>query len=90
MTGCLVGIDRRQLHERVRRLLSRRGENGDPEAFLSRNAGTWIVGTVGEAVERLQELEAAGVERIMLQQLLHDDLEMVALIGRELAPRIGS
>lgn len=90
MTGCLVAVDRGELHQRARRLLARLGENGDPEAFLRRISRTWIIGTVGEAVTRLRELEAAGVERVMLQQLLHDDLEMVALIGRELAPQVPS
>ncbi|MFN2555360.1 MAG: TIGR03560 family F420-dependent LLM class oxidoreductase [Nitriliruptorales bacterium] len=90
MTGCLIGVDRGELNERARRLLARRGETGDPEAFLRQHADTWVIGTVGEAVERLQELAAAGVERVMLQQLLHDDLEMVALIGREVAPRLSS
>jgi alkanesulfonate monooxygenase SsuD/methylene tetrahydromethanopterin reductase-like flavin-dependent oxidoreductase (luciferase family) len=42
-----------------------------------------------EVVERLRELEGAGrVERVMLQHLQHDDLEAVALIGREVAPKL--
>ena len=38
---------------------------------------------------RLKALEAAGVERVMLQHLSHEDVEMVALIGRELVPALG-
>jgi hypothetical protein len=34
----------------------------------------------------LRSLEDARVDRVMLQQLLHDDLETVAVIGEELAP----
>ena len=30
----------------------------------------------------------AGVERVMLQHLLADDLEMVELIGREILPQV--
>jgi F420-dependent oxidoreductase-like protein len=90
MTGCLLGVDRAELNQRARRVMALRGESGDPEAFLKRNARTWVVGTVEEAVARLHELEAVGVERVMLQQLLHDDLEMLALIGRELGPQVAS
>jgi alkanesulfonate monooxygenase SsuD/methylene tetrahydromethanopterin reductase-like flavin-dependent oxidoreductase (luciferase family) len=41
-----------------------------------------IEGTVDEVAERLREYEAVGVERVMLQHLVHADLEMVELIGR--------
>jgi hypothetical protein len=39
-------------------------------------------------VERLRELEATGVERIFLQHLAHDDVEMVRLVGREVVPAV--
>ena len=39
-------------------------------------------------VERLREYEAAGVERVMLQHLRHDDLAVVELIGREVIPAV--
>ncbi len=39
-----------------------------------------------EARERVAALEAAGVERVMLQHLLHDDLEAIELVGREILP----
>jgi hypothetical protein len=37
---------------------------------------------------RLREYEAAGCERVMLQHLLHTDLDSIRLIGRELAPAL--
>jgi hypothetical protein len=46
------------------------------------------VGTIDQAVERLKEIEALGYERVMLQHLAHDDLDTVAMIGRELAPAV--
>jgi F420-dependent oxidoreductase-like protein len=85
MTGVLIGADRADLDERARRLSDWRGEQVDPAAL----AGTWIVGTVEEAAARLREYEGAGVERVMLQHLLHRDLDAVELIGRELAPAVG-
>ena len=92
MTGCLVGGDQAELRERAQRLLARRGEEGgDPDALVARYRERGVAGTPDEVVERLQELEEAGrVERVMLQHLQHDDLEMVALIGREVAPKLAA
>jgi alkanesulfonate monooxygenase SsuD/methylene tetrahydromethanopterin reductase-like flavin-dependent oxidoreductase (luciferase family) len=92
MTGCLVGADEAELRERARRLLVRRGdEGGDPDALIGRYRERGVAGTPEQVVERLQELEQAGrVERVMLQHLQHDDLEAVALIGSEIAPRLAA
>jgi alkanesulfonate monooxygenase SsuD/methylene tetrahydromethanopterin reductase-like flavin-dependent oxidoreductase (luciferase family) len=92
MTGCLLGTDGGELRERARRLLIRRGDDrGDPDALVARYRERGVAGTPDEVVERLRELEAAGrVERVMLQHLQHDDLETVALIGREVAPKLAA
>jgi F420-dependent oxidoreductase-like protein len=42
------------------------------------------LGPLDETAEQLRELQAAGVERVMLQHLHHTDLETVERIGREL------
>jgi F420-dependent oxidoreductase-like protein len=75
MVTAVVAPDESGVRERVARIGHDPGESG-------------VVGTVDQAVERLQELEAAGVHRVMLQHLLHDDLEGIELIGRELIPRV--
>jgi alkanesulfonate monooxygenase SsuD/methylene tetrahydromethanopterin reductase-like flavin-dependent oxidoreductase (luciferase family) len=92
MTGCLVGADEDELRERARRLLARRGEEGSgPDPLVARYRERGVAGTPDEVVERLRELEEAGrVERVMLQHLQHDDLEVVALIGREVAPKLAT
>jgi alkanesulfonate monooxygenase SsuD/methylene tetrahydromethanopterin reductase-like flavin-dependent oxidoreductase (luciferase family) len=82
MTQCIVGVDRGEVEERRRRVGDLTGRM--PEE----RSGSTIVGTVDEVAERLHEYEEAGVERVMLQQLLHADLEMVDVVGRELAPRV--
>jgi alkanesulfonate monooxygenase SsuD/methylene tetrahydromethanopterin reductase-like flavin-dependent oxidoreductase (luciferase family) len=46
----------------------------------------WVTGSVEEAAAYLHELEEAGVTRVMLQHLDHEDLDMVELFGHELAP----
>lgn len=89
MTGCLIGADLEELHERARRLASRRGESADdPARYVDALRERWVVGTVEEAAEQLRALEEAGVQRVMLQHLLHEDLDSVELIGRELAPAV--
>jgi F420-dependent oxidoreductase-like protein len=51
--------------------------------------GSFWVGLDPDAlVELLREYEAAGVERVMLQHLRHDDLGVVELIGREVIPAV--
>lgn len=77
MTFCIVGRDRGEVDERLRQLGR---DPWKPEASL--------VGTVEEVAERLREYEAAGITRVMCQHLLHRDLDMVELLGRELAPAV--
>jgi F420-dependent oxidoreductase-like protein len=88
MTGCVVGADRKDLVARARASMAAVREDGDPEAFLEHWAETWVIGTVDQAVERLRALENAGVERVMLQQIVHEDVEKVELLGREIAPAV--
>jgi alkanesulfonate monooxygenase SsuD/methylene tetrahydromethanopterin reductase-like flavin-dependent oxidoreductase (luciferase family) len=46
-------------------------------------------GLAGDLVAGLREYEAVGVERVMLQHVVHEDLDVVAAIGREIAPALG-
>jgi alkanesulfonate monooxygenase SsuD/methylene tetrahydromethanopterin reductase-like flavin-dependent oxidoreductase (luciferase family) len=77
MTLCILGRDRAEVDERLRELGR---PPWKPEAAL--------IGTVDEVAERLREYEAAGMTRVMCQHLLHRDLDMVELLGRELAPAV--
>jgi alkanesulfonate monooxygenase SsuD/methylene tetrahydromethanopterin reductase-like flavin-dependent oxidoreductase (luciferase family) len=76
MTGFLIARDEAELRARAARL----GAGPIPPH--------WISGTPEQVVARLKELEAVGVERVMLQHLLHDDLEAVELTGREVIPEV--
>jgi len=80
MTGCVIGADQAQYEERAAALKAWTGSEPDPE--------TQIVGTVEQAAARLREYEAAGVSRVYLQHLVHRDIAMVELIGRELVPAV--
>jgi F420-dependent oxidoreductase-like protein len=86
MTGVVLGSDVGDLRDRVRRLGPVFG--AEPGALLADPPPGWIIGTVDEAAERLHELGKAGVSRVMCQQLLHDDLDAVALLGERLAPLV--
>jgi len=91
MTGVLVGADRDALHARARRLAALRGDalpGGDPAAYVAALPPSWIVGTPDEAVAQLRALADAGVAGVMLQHLLHDDLDAVALLGERIAPAL--
>lgn len=88
MTAVIAGSDASDLRDRARRQLERIGADQDVDAFLADPPHGWIVGTVEQVVDRLSVLREAGVSRVMCQQLLHDDLDHVALLGGKLAPRV--
>ena len=91
MAGCVIGADEAAVRTRGQRLYELRSREVGLDDFLRgyRERGA-IVGTVDEAVHQLRALAEAGVDRVMLQHLLHDDLETVELIGRELAPALAA
>ncbi|MDQ3065877.1 MAG: LLM class flavin-dependent oxidoreductase, partial [Actinomycetota bacterium] len=88
MTACAIGRDEAEARERIRRRLDRAGQSVDPDEYRTQRGDVAILGTLEEAAERLRAYETAGVERVMLQHLDHQDLAMVELIGRELAPAV--
>ncbi|MEO5576568.1 MAG: LLM class flavin-dependent oxidoreductase [Gaiellaceae bacterium] len=88
MTACAIGRTPDEARERIRRRLERAGQQVDPDEYRATRGAAAILGTLDEAAEQLRAFEAAGVDRVMLQHLEHRDLEMVALIGRELAPMV--
>jgi F420-dependent oxidoreductase-like protein len=86
MTRTLVGSDEPELLQRAKALMATEGESGDVDAFVKKIRSNQIAGTVDQVLERLQEFAAVGVQRVYLQHLVHDDLDSVALIGKEIIP----
>ena len=86
MAPCVIGRNDHEVFESAQRIGAHFGRS--PEDVLERNRGHGPVGTIAEAAERLKQIEEIGYERVMLQHLAHDDLDTVALIGRELAPAV--
>jgi F420-dependent oxidoreductase-like protein len=87
MTSTMVGADQRELEEKAGRLLKRRGETGDPAAWLAAQGPERLRGTPERILELLARYAEVGVKRIMMQHLLHEDLEGPALIGKEVIPQ---
>ena len=83
MTFGFVGTDRAEVERRRRAVAKAIGRS--PDEVPRRNDGA-LVGTVDEVVARLRVYEEAGVERVMLQHLDHEDVAMVELLGAEVAP----
>ncbi len=88
MTGWLVGSDHQDLHDRAARLSEWKGQGEDGDAFLAGVRESTIVGTLPEALDKLRELEQAGLTRLMAQHLLHRDLDAIELIGQEVIPAL--
>jgi F420-dependent oxidoreductase-like protein len=89
MTGLVLGADRDEVARSAGEIARHQGKHvEDPHAYAAELAGNWIVGTPDEVVARLREYEAAGVERVFLQHLLHRDLDAVELLAREVIPAL--
>jgi F420-dependent oxidoreductase-like protein len=82
MTGCLIGETHADALERAHQLYERVPREPAFDAWLDGYSQRALIGSVEEVAKRLREYERAGCERVMLQHLLHADLEPVRLIGR--------
>jgi F420-dependent oxidoreductase-like protein len=82
MTSCLIGDTHGDALERARELYGRADRDAGFDDWLAGYSQRALIGSVDEVAERLRDYERAGCERVMLQHLLHDDLEPVALVGR--------
>jgi F420-dependent oxidoreductase-like protein len=83
MVGVLVADSESKMRDRVERQLAFFGRGGgSADEWLAERKDRWIMGTPEQAGLRIAEFAAAGVQRIMLQDFLPHDLEMVTLLGR--------
>ncbi len=71
MTSCVVADDPADLLER---LAAFKAVTGSEQPAIS--------GTVDEVAGQLRLYEQAGVERVMLQHIAHEDVDMVGVLGR--------
>jgi F420-dependent oxidoreductase-like protein len=87
MIGVLIGRDAAQVRRRERDLLTLVGREDDGETWFETRRPRWIHGTPDQARGAVERFAAAGVQRIMLQDFLPWDLEMVDLAGEVLVGR---
>ena len=86
MVPWLIGSDAADLAQRAERLAAWQGS--DAATLIEEFRQVGVAGTLAEATERLRAYRDAGIDRIMLQHLLHDDLDAIALLAR-LAAAVG-
>ena len=85
MVGLLIGRTDAEVKERERQLLSAFGDlEADPQEWLDVRRPRWIYGTPDKARATLQRFAEAGVQRLMLQDFLARDLEMIDLASEVL------
>ncbi len=88
MTWCYVG----ETEADAMRVIERATGPGDASrAVRGRARGArahCVVGSVDQAVERLNAYAAAGVQRIMLNHELFDDLEMLDVLAERVFPQV--
>jgi alkanesulfonate monooxygenase SsuD/methylene tetrahydromethanopterin reductase-like flavin-dependent oxidoreductase (luciferase family) len=87
----LVGRDDDELRERARALGAVRGASGREPDDVVRElgaSGSWIIGTLDAAAHHLRALAVAGADRFVLALAVHRDLDQLAVVARELSPRV--
>jgi len=86
MVGVLVADSESEMRDRLDRQLAFFGGGASSaDEWLAERQDRWIMGTPEQARLRIEEFAAGGVQRIMLQDFLPHDLEMVSLLGRIVA-----
>jgi F420-dependent oxidoreductase-like protein len=88
MAGVVVGANDAEVRERIGRMLAAFGmSGGDADAWVAARRNRYLIGTPDAVLERLRDYAAAGVQRLMLQDWLPTDLDMLSLIAREVLPQ---
>ena len=89
MAGILVGRSQDEVLERERQMLATFGADAETgEAWLEERRLRWVYGTPDDARAQVERFHAAGIERIMFQDFIPWDLDMVDVMGEELVGRI--
>jgi alkanesulfonate monooxygenase SsuD/methylene tetrahydromethanopterin reductase-like flavin-dependent oxidoreductase (luciferase family) len=83
MAGVLIGRDGEELRRRQDDLL-RAFESEAGEEWFEERAERWVYGTPDEARAQVERFAEAGAERIMLQDFVPRDLDMVDLMAEAL------
>jgi alkanesulfonate monooxygenase SsuD/methylene tetrahydromethanopterin reductase-like flavin-dependent oxidoreductase (luciferase family) len=88
MAGVLVGRDQAEIGERVAAAKAAMGEGSDDGDWLAERAERWISGTPDQARDAVRRYAAVGCERLMLQDFLPWDLDMIDVMGEVLIGQV--
>jgi alkanesulfonate monooxygenase SsuD/methylene tetrahydromethanopterin reductase-like flavin-dependent oxidoreductase (luciferase family) len=89
MTWVFVGRTDDEWRDRADRARRMDPTAGSLEDYLDDISRDCIVGTVEQAIDRMNEYVAAGVHRFVLNHGLFDDLEQIELLADEIIPKVG-
>ncbi len=84
MVGTLIGRDEAELAARKEALMAEVTPDEQGEEWFATREQRWIIGTPDQARARVAAFAAAGVERLMLQDFVPRDLDMIDQLGLEL------
>lgn len=85
MAGMLLGRDEAEVKRREHDLMAVMGDaDEESEAWLATRRPRWVLGTPDQARAVVRQFEAVGVQRLMLQDFLARDLDMIDLAGEVL------
>ncbi|HKB27630.1 MAG TPA: TIGR03560 family F420-dependent LLM class oxidoreductase [Candidatus Limnocylindrales bacterium] len=88
MVPVVVGRTNAEMASRVAAATQAFGSDADDVAWLAELETNWIAGMPDAAREKVRRYEAAGAERIMLQDFLPWDLDMIDLMGEALIGQV--
>ena len=89
MVGIAIGVDQAEFEERVTALQDAFAlESAKREGWVEARRPRMILGTPDEARAMVRRYADAGIERLMLQDFLPFDLEMVDLMAAELVGKL--
>lgn len=88
MAGVLIGRNEAEMADRLSAAVTAFGSGDDDRAWLDERLERWVTGTPDQARETVRRFAEAGVERIMLQDLLPWDLDMIDVMGEVLVGQV--
>jgi alkanesulfonate monooxygenase SsuD/methylene tetrahydromethanopterin reductase-like flavin-dependent oxidoreductase (luciferase family) len=87
MSGVLIGRDEAEVRRRQDALLGALNAGDAGDDWFAARRDRWVFGTPDRARDAVARFEAAGAERLMLQDFLPWDLEMIDLMAEALFTR---
>jgi F420-dependent oxidoreductase-like protein len=89
MAGVLIGRNATEVATRAGAAVKTFGADTQAgEAWLAEREPRWVTGTPDQARAAVERIAAAGCQRLMLQDFLPWDLDMIDVMGEELVGRV--